>query len=120
MSYIKPSIISLVLFFSSIASANIITTIPFQNIAVNTNDTITASFAFGPNSLLFCYSDQFQDTGITGNIAWPFQGNMQSSTIPITLATNANFQGQPIDSVGTIVIQNTLSTTSVISCIFAY
>lgn len=95
-------------------------TVPFQNIEVASGASITANYEFGPFVMIFCYANQSQNVGTTGTIAWTQNGNFVYGTIPITLVTNSNFTGQPADPAGTIIIQNTLPTTSILNCEFAF
>lgn len=96
------------------------TSVPFENVIVGVNGTINANYSFGPNAIIFCYSDQSQNVTGTANITWPYKGKTQSGTLPITLVTNTNFQGQLADNSGSIHIQNTLPESSNINCVFAY
>ncbi len=95
-------------------------TVPFQNEVVDVNGTIMVNYSFGTNSMIFCYSNESVNSGGTGNISWNNNGQSENGTLPITLVNDANFQGQLADGSGTLTIQNTLSTPSVINCVYGF
>lgn len=98
-------------------AVNIIAPVPFNNILMNPQDRIISSYNFGPFVMIFCYDNTLQTQG---SITWPFQGARFSSSLPIFLKTNPNFEGQFADQVGTIVIVNTTPTFLVMNCNFGY
>lgn len=121
--YLKAHIINLLISASFListpaAAANV--TVPFQNEIVDVNQTITADYSFGTNSMIFCYSNESINSGGTGNITWSFNGQIKNGTLPITLVNNTNFQGELADGSGTLTIQNTLSTSSIINCVYGF
>lgn len=92
-------------------------TVSFQNIILNQNCMVPATYAFGLNSMIFCYTNGTTNAGI---ITWTFQGQPQSGNLPIFLTNNANFQGQFADSSGNINITNNQIIPIVVSCVFGY
>jgi hypothetical protein len=111
---------SLIFSLLILSTPSLALTVPFQSVQVGVGETIVANYAFGTNAIIFCYSDQFENIGATGTITWPYNGRTMSGTIPITLVTNINYQGQLADGAGEITIQNAMSTSSTISCQFAF
>jgi len=92
-------------------------TVPFNNIILNPNAVISAGYAFGGYSIIFCYTPDLATTGI---ITWPYKGITYSGNLPMSLTNNSNATGQLADSQGTISIRNTLSSAIILSCDFAF
>lgn len=102
---------------ATFAKTNIVTTtVPFQNVFLNPNDTLQASFSFGINTQLFCFDNSLQTLGI---FTWPYQGATQTSTLPIFLTLNPAYQGSLTDPNGTLTITNNLNVTLQLSCIYS-
>ena len=91
--------------------------VPFQNIILNPNNIIQASYVFGPNAIIFCYENNLQSIG---SVTWPYHGKSFSSTLSVPLTTNANYQGLFADPTGIITIINNQSTTLVVNCVFGF
>jgi hypothetical protein len=91
--------------------------VPFQNVVLNQGATLISGYSFGPYSVIFCYTNGSQTTG---NIVWPYHGKRKNGSLPISLVTNGNFQGEFADPNGTIIIQNTAGTPVVVSCQYGF
>lgn len=120
MKFLKLAIALCCIFFSIVTHAETkktlqILTVPFQNFLLGVNGTIEATFDFGPHPFIFCFENNLQTVGI---VTWPFKGVINRSTLPITLVTNGNFDGQFSDPTGTITVTNNTAITLVVSCIF--
>lgn len=107
------------------AQVNIVSaTVPFQNVSLNPQDTLQATFAFGNFHQMMCY----ESFGQTFRITWPYQGTLttlpnQSAPNPpssIFLSTSATFTGLPIDNSGTnnLSFTNTQNITISLNCYF--
>lgn len=91
--------------------------VPFNNIVLNPNNTLSAAYSFGNNKIIFCYTPDLATTGI---ITWPYKGVTKSGSLPMSLTTESNVTGQLADANGNITIHNTQNTTIVVSCDFAF
>jgi hypothetical protein len=91
-------------------------TVPFDNVLLNPNTTISANYSFGSNAIIFCYTPDLATLGV---ITWPYKGATQSGSLPMPLTTSTQYSGQLADSNGTITIRNTLNSQIVVSCDFA-
>ena len=92
-------------------------TVPFNNVILNPNAILSAGYSFGNNAIIFCYTPDLATTGI---ITWPYKGITQSGSLPMSLTNNSNATGQFADSQGSITIKNTLNSTIIVSCNFAF
>jgi hypothetical protein len=92
-------------------------TVPFNNIQLNQNAVLSAGYAFGGYSIIFCYTPNLATTGI---ITWPYKGITHSGNLPMSLTNNSNATGQLADAQGAISIRNTLSSPIFVSCDFAF
>ena len=92
-------------------------TVPFDNLILNPNCFVQATYSFGNNAIIFCYTNLTQNAG---QIAWPYNGTIQSGSLPIFLKTNPNFEGSFADPNGQIVIENDQPTPLLISCDFGF
>lgn len=99
------------------ATTTTMLTVPFQNVFLTPNAQIQASFSFGVQSLLFCFAT---NTQIVGVITWPFNGSIQTGSLPIFLKTNARFQGQFTDPIGVLTIKNNTKQLLQVGCLFGY
>ncbi|MEO7049490.1 MAG: hypothetical protein ABI091_29580 [Ferruginibacter sp.] len=91
--------------------------VPFNNIQINPSAVLSASYSFGNNAIIFCYTPDLATIGI---ITWPYKGVTQSGSLPMPLVTNSNVTGQLADANGTISIRNTLTVPILVSCDFAF
>lgn len=108
----------LCLSFVSIAHATtIFTSVPFENISLVPNQIIKANYAFGPHAIIFCFENTLQTIG---NITWPFNNQIRSASLPVTLVTNSNFDGFFANVNGVITITNTSKAPIIVSCDFGY
>jgi hypothetical protein len=92
-------------------------TVPFDNVQLNPNATLSANYSFGSNAIIFCYTPSLATTGV---ITWPYQSVIESGSLPMPLTNNPNATGQLANSNGTITIKNTLTSAIVVSCDFAF
>lgn len=115
---IRNSIFIFLFFGISFAYAQkiIYTTVPFQNISLNPTDAIVATFSFGQQSQLFCFDNTLQTEGV---INWPYHSQPQSSSLPIFLTLNPQFQGSLTDPNGTLTVYNNTGITLQENCIYS-
>lgn len=92
-------------------------TVPFQNVIMNPNCTVSATYSFGNHAIIFCYTNFVQNAG---QIFWPYQGTTQTGSLAIFLKTNPNFEGQFADPNGQITVLNNQTTPLVVSCQFGF
>ncbi|MBV8803050.1 MAG: hypothetical protein JO131_08860 [Gammaproteobacteria bacterium] len=92
-------------------------TVPFNNIPLNPNANLSAGYTFGNNAIIFCYTPDLATLGV---ITWPYKGVTYSGSLPMSLTNNSNATGQLADPQGTITIRNTLNSTILVSCNFAF
>lgn len=110
----------LALLFSNFALANaspLIATVPFESVILNPGNGVQASYAFNNHPIIFCFDNNFKTIGY---IAWPFNGLLRSSTLPISLKTQDVFEGEFADISGMITIVNTTTTQIVVSCQYGF
>lgn len=92
-------------------------TVPFQNISLAPQASMQASFAFGTNAEIFCFDSS---QSIVGNVTWPYNGQLYSSSLPLLLTINSLFTGLFSDPTGILTITNTTTSTLQISCLFGF
>jgi len=111
-------ILLLSLFMSAFLSKTVLAlAVPFGNIQLNPNQTIQATYAFGSDPIIFCYENNLQSVGI---VHWPFNAVQQTSTLSVSLKTNANFEGFFADPTGTITITNNQTIPLIVNCVFGF
>jgi hypothetical protein len=106
----------LLLFFPCIifAMKNVVKmVVPFENIPMPPGAVIQASYAFGTYPMIFCYENNLQSIGL---VQWPYNGQISSSTLSVTLVVSSQFQGQFADPSGVISVTNTTSIPLIVSC----
>jgi hypothetical protein len=103
--------------YASKHNCNINTNVPFQNVNLNPNCTITANYSFGPHAIVFCYTTDLPNQD---KITWPYNGAFYSYTLPVSLKTNSQFEGQFADPEGFVIIQNTNNVSFQANCLFGY
>lgn len=91
--------------------------VPFSNIVLGANKSISASYSFGQYPMIFCFTNNMSSVS---TLVWPFRGRMYSGQMPVTLITNGNYQGQFADANGTVTVQNNQSSPMVVSCNYAF
>lgn len=119
LEYTFLSFLILIPFNTTISAAQspILLTVPFENIILNPNAVIQASYSFAGHPMIFCFDNTLQTLG---NIQWPFQGIIQSSSLPIYLKIDPLYEGELADVTGTIKITNTTSTTIIMNCQYGF
>ena len=101
-----------------LANVNLVSTsVPFQNIILNPNDVIKATYSFGDHAIIFCYENNQK---FVGNVQWTFQGQIKNSTLSVFLKVNPNFQGEFADPNGIILVTNTTNHTLIVSCPYGF
>lgn len=105
-----------IILFSCVADAQL-TNVPFANIFLPPNGVITASYAFGPHQIIFCYENNLQSVGV---VSWPYQGNMYTSTLSLFLKTQTNIQGSFADSNGVLTVTNNTPNLLIVSCLYGF
>jgi hypothetical protein len=120
----KNQFISILLFlfipFDWLAYANTqipVITVPFENFSLLPNAIVKANYSFGDHPMIFCFDNTLQTQG---RIQWPYHGQIKSSSLPIFLKDNSNFDGQFADLNGVIKITNTTSATLIVNCQFGF
>ena len=109
-------IIQCLLLFS-IATNAIATSVPFTNFQLAKNATMSASYSFGNHLQIICYEPSLQTIGST---TWPYQGNINSSPLPLLLKTKKDISGNFADPSGTITITNTTKNKIYVACEFGF
>jgi hypothetical protein len=88
-------------------------TVPFRNVRLDPGATLAASYSFGKYPIIFCYENTASYVGV---MTWPYQGQLESTFLPVQLKLNKNFQGNFADPSGTISITNNVSRFLIVSC----
>jgi hypothetical protein len=114
--FVRVMTIFIVMFsFEYVEAASYI--VPFNNVALNPNNSLTAGYSFGNNKIIFCYTPDLATTGV---ITWPYKGVIKSGSLPMSLTTDSNVTGQLADANGTITIRNNQNATILVSCDLAF
>lgn len=116
MMILRITILTILLSCQS-AWADVIASVPFQNITLAPNQNMLATYSFGGYSVIFCYTNI---TSNAGSIAWTYQGRAKSTVLPAYLITNIIYSGELADANGTIQITNNQSVNLFVSCQFAF
>ncbi len=117
MRFITSLFLPLFIFLFSCAADAQLTNVPFENIFLNPNGVITASYAFGPHQIIFCYENNLQEVGV---VTWPYQGKMYSSTLELFLKTQSNIQGSFADAKGVLTVTNNTPNLLIVSCLYGF
>ena len=92
-------------------------TVPFSNILLNPNQSISASYNFGQHKQIICYENSLSTVGL---VTWPYQGVWYSTNLTAQLKTQSNISGNYADASGTLTVLNNQGFSLVVSCLFGF
>lgn len=101
----------------TISPAFAIYNVPFENINLNPNQSLQATYTFGERPIIFCYENNQQTVGI---MSWTYKGVAKTSTLSTPLITNGNYEGFYANASGLITITNNQSYALIVSCLYGF